>query len=72
MKIIIIIINKADSAVQNKRVSDDVFDDDDDDNVPEKDKKVYIEELKPKTRDDFVKYAEAVYEEISRYNVRIE
>jgi len=57
----------ADSAVQNKRVSDDVFDDDDD-NVPEKDKKVYIEELKPKTRDDFVKYAEAVYEEISRYN----
>jgi len=35
----------------------------------EKEQKVYIEDMKPKTKEDFKKYAEAVYEEISRYDV---
>jgi len=65
---------KADAIVDNKGISDDIFGDDDNDNDnndAEKEKKVFIEEIKPKTKEDFVKYAETVYEELSRYDVGI-
>jgi translation initiation factor 3 subunit J len=61
----------ADAIVDNKGISDDIFGDDDNDNDnndAEKEKKVFIEEIKPKTKEDFVKYAETVYEELSRYD----
>jgi len=55
----------ADAAIPSNRVSEDMYDND---GEPEKEKKVYIEDMRPKTKDDFKKYAETVYEEISRYD----
>jgi len=53
-------------AITPKRVSaEDASDGEEDDT---KEKKVYIEEMKPKTKEEFKKYGEAVYEEISRYD----
>ncbi|ORX86985.1 translation initiation factor eIF3 subunit [Anaeromyces robustus] len=56
----------ADAAIPRNKDDDEDYSDDDVEN--EKEKKVFIEELKPKTKEDFKKYAETVYEEISRYD----
>jgi len=55
----------ADAAIPAKNnVSEELFDEAE---GAEKDAKVLIEDMKPKTKEEFRKYAEAVYDEISKY-----